>query len=306
MKKLTFTAVFIAVALTLSNCSKEANDAKEATKTGQNGNNPSQNNGSNSGQNNDSNTGQQGDNSGQNGGKIVTNDYEISPDGKILLRWFNNKVTEIDMQSDPNLSKVTSIHNRVFSDYRSLKKVVLPQGLESIGDDAFGGCELLEEVVLPNGLKEIGEYSFGSCALKNITLSNNVSSIGKGAFEYNQLTSITLPNGIVSIGDFTFQGNQLTSVTLPKGVTSIGKRAFRTNQLTAITIHTGVTHIGDDAFSGNLLASVTFEGATPPLMNERSIFDSNTIRAIYVPAGSVETYKKALPDYLKDKVRAKE
>lgn len=197
MKKLTFAAAFIAVAFTLSNCSKEANDAKEATKTGQNSNNPSQNNGSNSGQNNDSNTGQQGNNSGQNGGTIVTNDYEISPDGKILLRWFNNKVTEIDMQSDPNLSKVTSIHNRAFYAHRSLKKIVLPQGLESIGDEAFRKCELLEDVIFPEGLRKIGEGAFEGCDLRNIIIPGSVTSIERRVFAYNKNLNIVTFRGMI-------------------------------------------------------------------------------------------------------------
>ncbi len=74
------------------------------------------------------------------------------------------------MQSDPNLSKVTSIYNRVFEGYENLKKVILPQDLEYIGDEAFARCKLLEEILLPNKLKEIGNKGFTESKLKSITI----------------------------------------------------------------------------------------------------------------------------------------
>lgn len=192
MKKLTFATAFIAVALTLSNCSKEQTEEKGGKKTDQNDNNQNnnQNGGANTGQNGGSNT-------HQNGGTIVTNDYEISPDGKILLRWFNNKVTEIDMQSDPNLSKVTSIHNRAFYAHRSLKKIVLPQGLESIGDEAFRKCELLEDVIFPEGLRKIREGAFEGCDLRNIIIPGSVTSIERRVFAYNKNLNIVTFRGMI-------------------------------------------------------------------------------------------------------------
>lgn len=203
MKKLTFAAAFIAVALTLSNCSKEQTEEKGGKNTDQNDNNQNNN------QNGGANTGQNGGpNTHQNRGTIVTNDYEISPDGKILLRWFNNKVTEIDMQSDPNLSKVTSIHNRAFYEHRSLKKIVLPQGLESIGDEAFRKCELLEDVIFPEGLRKIGEGAFEGCDLRNIIIPASVTSIERRVFVSNKNLYIVTFRGIIppSIHRETFIG----------------------------------------------------------------------------------------------------
>lgn len=85
-------------------------------------------------------------------------------------------------------------------------KVVVPEGLHSIGTSSFSSCEGLTRIALPKSLKSIGAFAFSSC---------------KG------LTSIALPEGLQSIGALAFYGcERLTSITLPKSLQSIGNSAF--------------------------------------------------------------------------------
>ena len=60
---------------------------------------------------------------------------------------------------------------------------IIPNGVISIGGNAFRGCENLESVTIPDSVTSIGEGAFASCKnLKKIILSNKVESIGKMAF----------------------------------------------------------------------------------------------------------------------------
>lgn len=75
-----------------------------------------------------------------------------------------------------------------------------------IPEEYFKNAELPDRVIIPNGIKKIGDDAFHGCnSLKNITIPNSVISIGNGAFSLCQLlTSITIPNSVPSIDAYVF------------------------------------------------------------------------------------------------------
>lgn len=64
-----------------------------------------------------------------------------------------------------------------------LEKVILPEGLQSIGSAAFRNCTSLTEINIPEGIKTITEVVFQECnSLRNITIPASVDFIASGAF----------------------------------------------------------------------------------------------------------------------------
>ena len=64
-----------------------------------------------------------------------------------------------------------------------MKKVTLPQGLESIGKEAFYYCEFLEDINIPDTVTQIGDMAFGFCgAIEDIYIPSSVTSIGHSVF----------------------------------------------------------------------------------------------------------------------------
>ena len=112
----------------------------------------------------------------------------------------------------------------------------------------------LTRVIIGNGVTTIGEAAFRSCShLTSVNIPNSVTTIGGWAFKYcSSLTSVTIPNSVTTIGDNAFSGcSSLTSVTIPNSVTTIGEAAFSNcSSLTSVTIPNSVTTIGGWAFGG--------------------------------------------------------
>ena len=147
---------------------------------------------------------------------------------------------------------VTSIGATAFYCCNSLTSITIPDSVTSIGDSAFSGCWDLTSITIPDSVTTIGESAFYGCSsLTSITIPDGVTSIGYGAFSScRSLTSITIPDSVTSIGNSSFSYCiSLTSITIPNSVTSIGAYAFSNCwYLTSITIPDSVTSIGKSAF----------------------------------------------------------
>ncbi len=138
----------------------------------------------------------------------------------------------------------------------------IPNGVTTIGYEAFYECTDLTSVTIPDSVTTIGEHAFCYCTgLTSVTIGDSVTTIGYYAFyRCDRLTSVTIPGSVTTIGDWAFSNcTGLTSVTIPDSVTTIGNDAFSyCSALTSVTVPDSVTTIGDWAFSFcSALTSVT-------------------------------------------------
>lgn len=88
-----------------------------------------------------------------------------------------------------------------------LKDIVIPNGIEEIGREAFADCRKLESVIIPETCLFIREGAFSGCEqLKDIVIPKNVTYIGENAFfSCAKLESITIPESVTYIGDNAFR-----------------------------------------------------------------------------------------------------
>lgn len=116
-----------------------------------------------------------------------------------------------------------------YSNRSIVKKVVIENGVTSIGKYAIYGCPNLASITIPDSIIRIVDCAIPSCdSLTSVTIPDSVISIGQYAFQNCKgLTSVTIGNSVKSIGRSAFYGClSLTSVTIPDSVTSIGNKAF--------------------------------------------------------------------------------
>ena len=74
-------------------------------------------------------------------------------------------------------------YSATFKNCKHLREINLPDGVTSIGNNAFQGCTNLALTVLPDGVTSIGNNAFYGCTNLALTvLPDGITSIGNGAF----------------------------------------------------------------------------------------------------------------------------
>ncbi len=83
-------------------------------------------------------------------------------------------------------------HHLYSDENTEITKLVIPDGVTSIGPSAFVGCSGLTSVTIPNSVTNIGSFAFENCSgLTSVTIPNSVTSIGSYAFRScSGLTSV--------------------------------------------------------------------------------------------------------------------
>ncbi|WP_194252855.1 leucine-rich repeat domain-containing protein [Segatella copri] len=205
---------------------------------------------------------------------------KYSKDGRKLLKAPQNLDSTYSIKEGTKI-----ICDMAFADCKSLRSLVVPDGVTSIGKRAFSDCTSLSSLVLPESvgniignpfsgwdgeLKCLSPYfiydnkvlfdkdkskiiAFRDKKTTSYVIPDYVTSIGNGAFyDCKSLRNIVIPDSVTSIGDSAFSGcESLGSLVIPEGVTSIGDSAFRgCGSLSSLVLPESVGNIIGNPFSG--------------------------------------------------------
>ena len=200
---------------------------------------------------------------------------------------YNEVTRTLTISGTENIPNYSDLRRRPWHDYvDKIEKVVIQEGVTSIGQFAFCGCRSLTSVSIPSSVYSIEYGAFESChSLPSINIPATVSSFSPWAFNYcDKLMAInfasdhpeykTIDGNVYTktggtlirfaSGKSTFDiksdveyigeaavsyCNNLTSVTIPSSVKEILSNAFEGCNLKKVNMSEGLGEINDGAFS---------------------------------------------------------
>ena len=135
-----------------------------------------------------------------------------------------------------------------------LHKVVLPEGLTTIGDQAFY-YSFVEDINLPSTMKRIGKNAFCYSHVKELIMPDDMTDFYGGSNSYScfsymyWLKKLVLPKNLTRIPDRTFyQGYYITEAVMPEKLQTVGESAFYSCQRMQTTLPEGLKTIEEYGF----------------------------------------------------------
>lgn len=201
---------------------------------------------------------------------------------------------------------------RLFSGWERLPdSIVLPEGLEAIGDAAFDqarcrvnlpaslqvlgeaslrGNPYMGDLVLPAGIRVIGEGAFSASSITSVTMPDSLKVIGREAFMYcTQLESVLWNGRLEEIhaDAFTYARRLVSVPPLPRTLRTLGLRALYGGPQ-RVEFEGAPEVIGDHALSAS---TVRIGEGQPPTIYPLALFMADTV---IVPCGMAEVYRGAV------------
>ena len=179
----------------------------------------------------------------------------------------------------------------------AITSIVVREGIERLGQNAFQGCYRAESVSLPESLSQIGAYAFSQTLLESVRLPENALKLGTGLFsKCYRLQEVTLPSQLESLPEHTFSNCQtLRQLRLPGQLKRIGSESFYSCMLLHdVVIPASVEKMSEFVFVNCYeLDTLTFEGPMPSGING-SILAENSDLAIRCREEYLDEYRTLL------------
>ena len=144
--------------------------------------------------------------------ELVSAEHEMSGTGECG----ENLVYRMDDEGTLTISGTGEMQNYIldnsdvspWSGQSDINKVIIEEGVTSIGENAFNGCKGIAEISLPDSLTKIENYAFENCpALKSVEIPASVTTIGERAFGWYEESKGTLS----AVDEFSVCGHTNTA-----------------------------------------------------------------------------------------------
>ena len=182
-----------------------------------------------------------------------------------------------------------------------LRSVMIPAGVDFIGDGAFSRCAALTAIVA-NTNSSYYSSTDGVLFTKNMTtlvqyptgktgayvIPDGVTRIQNYAFlECGNLADVALGSSVQNIGNYAFEGcSNLINVTLGSSVTNIGTGAFRNcHALSTIEFPSSVTRIQSYAFESCMGLTNAWIGDSVTTLEVRVFWNCSNLKTVVMGSG---------------------
>lgn len=191
--------------------------------------------------------------------------------------------------------KVTSIAHSAFKDLKHIKTVHIPDGLKSIGGDAFFGCDSILIINIPNSVTTIGDLAFYGCkGVTELILSQNLKEIPTAGFVATKISQLNIPEGVevIKLDAFALCPD-IKEVKIPSTVKHLERGVFyNCLGLQRIELPASLERADEYLFYGcECLKDIYIHAIVPP--RALALHRNPSQITLHVPAESVEAYRNA-------------
>ncbi|MBP5601740.1 MAG: leucine-rich repeat protein [Treponema sp.] len=178
-----------------------------------------------------------------------------------------------------------------------LKEIVLPDTIETIGENAFYSCSNLESINLPETITSIKKRAFSNTKLESVVIPSKVTVISEGVFSIcTALVSCEIKGPVTKVEGAAFYGcSALESIALPDTITTIvGDVLYNLGVFTNCTslkqanIPNQLTYIPDALFNGCSSLEAVEIPDTVTGIGSFSFYGCETLKQLVLPS-SVQT-----------------
>lgn len=173
---------------------------------------------------------------------------------------------------------VTSIGEEAFSGYSGLTAVSIPEGVTSIGDYAFAGCSGLTVITIPTSVTNIGTSPFYGCSsLERVEL--NCSDVRNWFDSNTAIKEIVLGENVTTVADDAFRHcDSIERVTMDCPM--VGSWFSGKATLKEVVLGDNVVEIEGGAFENcDSLVSITL-GSGLSTIGERAFYNCSSLSSI--------------------------
>jgi len=202
-------------------------------------------------------------------------------------------------------SAVTAIGDRAFYDMMTCTNIILPDQLQTIGNEAFKYL-YITTITIPNSVISIGDEAFYNTNIMTVYIGSGVTHIGKDAFNachklisievdatntsYCSVDGVLLTKAQDELLTYP-EKNPRTSYTVPNTVTTIGPRAMAGCNLRTIILPSSLTTLDEYALSNPNWEKIICKAVTPPTCVSMVFGGVETSIPVYVQAGCISNYQ---------------
>lgn len=143
---------------------------------------------------------------------------------------------------------VTQIKESAFEGNSTIRSIVIPDGVTTIGKWAFWNCSSLSTITIGKGVKTFSDAVFYNTQISRVNYMGTVEDWCK--IEFGNDRSHPFYSSIAGSRNIWLSDNtKLTSVTIPDDMTKINAYSFyQCESIKEITLGKSITEIGDNAF----------------------------------------------------------
>jgi len=173
---------------------------------------------------------------------------------------------------------------------QKIRKIVVENGITSIGAWAFWDCKKITEISLPDSVEKIGGRAFHACDYL-AEIKSNAKIIGDAAFRYcKSLTNVKFDRA-KKIGTNAFWGCELLNSVSLLGADEMGSGVFRDClKLRSLYLGEDLEKIGKEIFSAELVhIKIYLKCEFPPVVDTRLdnlLSSSKVIDGVYRYTGA--------------------